>query len=1408
MSRREQARTKAAEAARLEAAGRYADAARAYRAALDADPADLDSTCRLARCYEATQSWTLSVEAWRHAIELRPSRVDLIIGLAEALRQARCHNAALEAYSRALDLRPDHLFGLAGRGETLRMLGRFTQALEWFDAALGDHPDHAFALRGKAATLNALGRYADAESLWQTALDLDESSTFARQGLEETQRRQREGDGPPRGIVLQPPTPSEERVEAERWLEWGRALIRDERLDDAAEALQRATEAEPTWTKALTERGRLLEATGQWEVACEVYASLATLDAERLDARCSLAECLRKAERYGQALEAYDSVLATDPDYVFALAGRAEALRMLGHNEEALAGFDAALARKPTHAFALRGKAATLNAMRRHGEALGLWQRSLDLDPGNAFAQAGLAESQQAIAADIPKSGSPSRSRARANLDMGRAYIQQGRYREAVQALQKACEADPDWHEPWFLQGVAWQEEHQYPQAVRAFEACLSRYPSHIEAAVHKAECLRKHNDLPGALDAYAGAAQVAPDDLRVLAGRADTLRLLGHFDESIAAFDVVLARKPRHFFSLCGKAASLNALHRFAEARPLWLRAREENPNSSFVKRGLAHCLARANQEAPGRDQRRARQELDKGRAAQKAGDRETAIGHYREALNQDATCAEAALRLGIVLEDQRRFDEAIQAYERCLVLDPGSHQAATNIGEANRKSEQYRDAVIAYDRALALRPDYLYALAGRAECMRMLGQYQESLGWFDRALTQEPKHAFAIQGKAASLNALHRFAEALPMWDRAIDIDENSQFALDGKAFCEAQLRRLGIKPNAEDAAAPEQEESESPTPTLDEQGRDLTALAKNGELSEVIGRATEIRAVMKTLVRRQKANPLLIGDPGVGKTAVVEGLAQTLIGENVPKRLRDLRIIELSMGTLVAGTKYRGTFEDRLKKIVDEARNTPGIVLFIDEIHTLVGAGRTEGGSLDAANILKPALARNEITIIGATTIAEFRKHIESDSALERRFQPVNIEEPSAEDALTLLRRVSHRYVDHHDVEIDDAALRACVSLSVRFVPDRRLPDKALDLLDEAAAETSLSDQPVVTSTVVANVLSERTGIPAGQLTAEERDRLVNLEQHLGLQVKGQDEAISRLARTVRLARSGLRDPRRPRGVFLFVGPSGVGKTELARKLSEELFPEGNAFIRFDMSEFSDKFTMSRLIGAPPGYAGHGEPGQLTGKLRRRPYAVVLLDEFEKAHGDVQTLFLSLFDEGHVTDAEGRQVDAREALFILTSNAGSESALKGRMGFGGARSGMDVQLLLDSVKSRFRPELLNRIDDVVPFGTLSEEALRDVVSLHLTRLADRALESRTVLTWDASVVTACADPNRDPQYGARPALRAIDNLVGEPLGQILLSQRPEERRALHATMVDGEVVFSPKAVQPRDQGPLEEV
>jgi len=549
------------------------------------------------------------------------------------------------------------------------------------------------------------------------------------------------------------------------------------------------------------------------------------------------------------------------------------------------------------------------------------------------------------------------------------------------------------------------------------------------------------------------------------------------------------------------------------------------------------------------------------------------------------------------------------------------------------------------------------------------------------------------------------------------------------------------------------------------------------------------------MKTLVRRLKANPLLLGEPGVGKTAVVEGVARLLVSDAAPSRLSHVRIIELSMGSLVAGTKYRGTFEERLKEIVREARENPGIVLFIDEIHTLVGAGRTEGGSLDAANILKPALARGEITVIGATTISEYRKHFESDSALDRRFQPIHIDEPTEEATVGLLEKVVGEYEKHHGVHVEQDALRTCVRMAIRYVPDRRLPDKALDMLDEACAEVSLSGHGTVTTATVAAVVSEHTGVPVTDLTAEERDRMGSITDRLRDRVIGQDEAVNQIAAAVRLARSGLRDPRRPRGVFLFVGTSGVGKTELARALADFLFPEGDNLIKLDMSEFSEKFTSSRLVGAPPGYSGHGEEGQLTGPLRLRPYTVVLLDEFEKAHQDVQAMFLSLFEEGMLTDADGRRIQAREAFFVLTTNAGAEISGKGRVGFGGGTAKAQRELAMSRIRRTFRPELLNRLDDIITFNTLSDSDLSAIVELNLEQLRSRAAEAGLDISWDDDVVARIVSHNPDPTYGARPALRAIDELLGEPLGRLLLEVPSDARRWLHARVVDDRIDFEEK-------------
>lgn len=566
---------------------------------------------------------------------------------------------------------------------------------------------------------------------------------------------------------------------------------------------------------------------------------------------------------------------------------------------------------------------------------------------------------------------------------------------------------------------------------------------------------------------------------------------------------------------------------------------------------------------------------------------------------------------------------------------------------------------------------------------------------------------------------------------------------------------------------------------TPLLDRYGRDLTMQAAEGNINEAIARSTEIRAVARTLSRSKKNNPLLLGDAGVGKTAIVEGLAYAIHEKSAPTSLLDRRIVQIEIGTLVAGTSLRGQFEERLIGIVEEIKRAENIILFIDEIHTIVGAGDTIDSNLDAANILKPALARGEIMCIGATTHEEYRRAIAQDPALDRRFRTIDVEEPDEPAAMAILKAQRGRLVDHHKVSINDETIRAAVKLSVRYMPDRRLPDKALDLLDEACTRVTIrtihpdlppddQDRNVRVSDVAA-VLSEWTGIPITELTKDEKKRLANLEELLKKRVIGQDRAVRMVADAIRTARAGLSDPNRPIGVFLFLGTSGVGKTELARALAEYLFGTEDAILRLDMSEFHDSHTVARLIGSPPGYKESNRGGQLTDGLRRRPYSVVLLDEIEKAAPEVFDIFLQIFDEGRVSDAHGRSVDARHAVFIMTSNIGTQESSKS-LGFGQIEDDAEPDFT-PYLKQFFRIEFLNRIDEVVTFNQLSHDVLSQIMELQLEDIRQRLVEQRLQLEVSQEAQTILLREGYDPVNGARPLRRAIERMITRPLSMRLL-------------------------------------
>lgn len=645
---------------------------------------------------------------------------------------------------------------------------------------------------------------------------------------------------------------------------------------------------------------------------------------------------------------------------------------------------------------------------------------------------------------------------------------------------------------------------------------------------------------------------------------------------------------------------------------------------------------------------------------------------------------------------------------------------------------------------------------------------------------------------------------------------------------------------------------------TPALNEFGRDLTLQAREGRLDPVIGREKEIERVIQVLSRRTKNNPALIGEPGVGKTAIAEGLAQGIISNRVPEILVNKRVITLDLAAMVAGSKYRGEFEERLKKVMEEIRVDGNVILFIDELHTLIGAGAAEG-AIDAANILKPALARGELQCIGATTIDEYRKYIEKDSALERRFQPITVGEPTVEEAILILRGLRDRYEAHHRVKITDEAIEAATRLSHRYISDRFLPDKAIDLMDEAASRVRLAsftippelksleaeterlkkekeaavssqefekaaqirdqehkvradlveqreawknkrykENAMVTPDDITQIVASWTGIPVKKLAQEESERLLHLEDLLHQRLIGQDDAVTAVAKAVRRARAGLKDPKRPIGSFIFLGPTGVGKTELGRALAEAMFGDEKALIRIDMSEYMEKHSVSRLVGAPPGYVGHDEGGQLTEAVRRKPYGVILFDEIEKAHPEVFNILLQVLEDGRLTDTKGRTVDFRNTVIIMTSNVGSSFLRKGAMGFSDKKDDkMEYKTMrghvMEELKRTFRPEFLNRIDELLVFHSLKEEHLEKITEVLMSQVNVRLLEHGLELKVEKSAIKLIAKEGNDPVFGARPLRRAIQRLIEDALSEKILEGEFIAGDKIGVAAEDGKMKFS---------------
>ncbi|WP_314405717.1 ATP-dependent Clp protease ATP-binding subunit [Leuconostoc suionicum] len=678
-------------------------------------------------------------------------------------------------------------------------------------------------------------------------------------------------------------------------------------------------------------------------------------------------------------------------------------------------------------------------------------------------------------------------------------------------------------------------------------------------------------------------------------------------------------------------------------------------------------------------------------------------------------------------------------------------------------------------------------------------------------------------------------------------------------------AILRKLGITDVRKQMKQQEKQQASAGTPTLDRLARDLTQMARDNKIDPVIGRPKEVRRVIQILSRRTKNNPVLIGEPGVGKTAIAEGLAQKIVDGEVPENLAKKRLMALDMGSLVAGTKYRGEFEDRLKKIIEEIYNDGEVILFIDELHTLIGAGGAEG-AIDASNILKPALARGELQTLGATTFDEYQKYVESDAALERRFASVTVDEPTQDDAIAILKGIRSHFEQHHQVQIDDAAIEAAVKLSARYISDRFLPDKAIDLMDEAGAKvridatgkatpiskaklrfaevqaeketaiTSLNFEKAaqlrteemklkqklakseakdtqkenaeryslhVTEEDIAEVISQQTGVPVTQMEKNEQQRLVNLESVLGRRVIGQKTAISAVARAIRRARSGLKDPSRPIGTFMFLGPTGVGKTELAKALAEAIFGSEDNLIRIDMSEYQERWSSSRLIGSAPGYVGYDEGGQLTEQVRNHPYSVVLLDEAEKAHQDIFNLMLQVFDDGYLTDSKGRKVDFKNTIIIMTSNLGATRLRDEKsVGFGAVDLKDDHEAVAakirETLKETFRPEFINRLDEAIVFESLTKPELHEIVKLMSRSVLQRVAEQGISVKITPAAIDVVASAGFDPEYGARPIRRALQTTIEDALSEELLRGNITTDDAVTIGAKNGEIRISTKPLK----------